>query len=71
MEKYSVCSPEKLRNLCIENGWFTCGDYSQYEKLFYANEHGFSLEEIAIILWLCSDDCLLSNILNVLKSVSD
>lgn len=47
---------EKLRQLCIENDWFTYGTNYQYEKLFYANEKGFSIEEIATIIWLCSDE---------------
>lgn len=56
MKKYTVTTTEKLRALCIENNWFTCGDNRQYEKLFYANENGCSIEEIATIIWLCSDD---------------
>lgn len=46
---------EKLRQLCIENGWFTCGTNHQYEKLFYANEMGCPIAEIASMIWLCSD----------------
>ena len=56
MKKYTVTTTENLRTLCIENNWFTCGDNRQYEKLFYANENGCSIEEIATIIWLCSDD---------------
>ena len=55
MKKYTVTT-SNLRALCIENNWFTCGDNHQYEKLFYANENGCSIEEIATIIWLCSDD---------------
>lgn len=51
-----LLSDMKLKQLCIENGWFTCGTNHQYEKLFYANEKGFSIEEIAAIIWLCSDE---------------
>ena len=56
MKQYTVTTTENLRTLCIKNGWFKCGSNKQYEKLFRANEFGFSIEEIATIIWLCSDD---------------
>lgn len=46
---------EKLRQLCIENDWFTYGTNYQYEKLFYANEMGCPIDEMASMIWLCSD----------------
>ena len=52
---YTVTYPEALRQLCIKNDWFTEGSNSQYEKLFYANENGCPIEEIATIIWVCSD----------------
>lgn len=55
MKKYTVTTTENLRSLCIKNNWFTEGTNKQYEKLFYANEHGCSIEEIATIIWLCSN----------------
>lgn len=65
---YVIAHPFELRKLCIENNWFTCGTSCQYEKLFYANEHGFTLEQIALIIWLCSDGCFLVDIREVLYS---
>ena len=56
MKKYTVTTPEELRRLCIRKNWFTCGSNRQYEKLFHANESGCPLEEIATIIWLCSDE---------------
>ena len=56
MKKYTVTTTDNLRSLCIKNNWFTCGSVEQYEKLFYANEHGCPIEEIATIIWVCSDD---------------
>ena len=55
MEKYSVTIPARLIDLCIRKDWFNCGTREQYEKLMYANEHDYSLREIATIIWLCSD----------------
>lgn len=56
MKRYSVTETMMLRELCIKNEWFTCGSCRQYEKLFYANENGCPLQEIATIIWLCSDE---------------
>ena len=67
MVRYSVTDTLKLRDLCIKNDWFTCGSIEQYDKLFYANEHGCPIEEIATIIWLCSDEeCRRSDVLDVL-----
>jgi hypothetical protein len=53
---YSVIPTKDLRALCIKRNWFTCGSTAQYEKLFHANTSCCSIEEIATIIWLCSDD---------------
>lgn len=67
MKKYSITTPDELRRLCIKNNWFTCGSNRQYDKLFYANENGCPIEEIATIIWLCSDeDCRRLDILEIL-----
>lgn len=49
MKNYSVATPERLRSLCIRKQWFTHGTNEQYEKLFYANEMGCPIEEMATI----------------------
>lgn len=67
MTEYSVTSPEELRQLCIKNNWFSCGTNKQYEKLFIANEECAPIEEIATIIWLCSDDCARKDILDTLE----
>lgn len=51
----TVTTASALRELCVKRNWFTCGTNEQYEKLFYANENGCPLKEIATIIWLCSD----------------
>ena len=68
MKEYTVTTTEELRTLCIDNNWFTCGTASQYENLFYANEMGCPIEEIATIIWLCSEDVCRRNILAELKA---
>lgn len=56
MAEYTVTTNPNLRALCIKHNWFTCGDCRQYERLFEANRSGYTLEEIAAIIWICSDD---------------
>ena len=67
MKKFSVTNTWELRQLCIAHDWFTCGTIEQYEKLFYANENGCPIEEIATIIWLCSDEnCRRVDVLDIL-----
>lgn len=47
---------EALRQLCIDYDWFTAGTSRQYDKLFKMNEQGCPVEELALIIWLCSYD---------------
>lgn len=51
-----LMSNEKLRKLCIDKSWFTCGSNRQYDKLFDANDSGAPLSVIATIIWVCSED---------------
>ena len=71
MKKYSVTTPKELRSLCIRKDWFTCGTTEQYDKLFYANENGGTLKEIATIIWVCSNDVSPREILEELTAVKD
>lgn len=52
--KYSVCSNDELRSICIRCGWFTNGSCEQYEKMFEMNEKQMPLREIAVAIWICS-----------------
>ena len=46
----------ELRALCIRNNWFTCGDIRQYTRFFQRNSEGATIEELSVIIWICSDD---------------
>lgn len=52
----NALSAEELRLLCIEKNWFTAGSSQQYEKLFDMNRDGASLEELALVIWICSSN---------------
>lgn len=56
MDNYSLVSTQFLRDLCIKNNWFTCGTCEQYEKLFELNGSGGTLDDLALVIWLCSDE---------------
>lgn len=47
---------EVLRSLCIKNNWFNCGTNRQYDRLFDENEDDASIQELALIIWLCTED---------------
>lgn len=66
-EEYKTNRNSDLRKLCIENDWFTCGCNQQYQKLFTAYWEGAPLEEIATIIWVCSENCCRRDILYILK----
>lgn len=46
----------KLYELCNKKQYFTSGSNSQYDKLFYMANNGGSLYDLALIIWLCSNN---------------
>lgn len=42
--------------LCNRNQQFTSGSTNQYRKLFEIVENGATIDEIALVIWLCSSD---------------
>lgn len=66
MKKRALFTFEDLYHMCNNNNWFTCGDNSQYNKLFDLNKEGASIEELALVIYICSD-CSRESILNKLK----
>lgn len=70
-KKYSITYPEKLRCLCIREDWFTCGSTRQYEKMFQMNENGAKLRDIAIVIWICSDEVELDDVIEKLHEIRE
>ncbi len=58
-----------LWNLCNKEELFTCGTQEQYDKMFQANDEGCSLKQIAAMIWICSDDISLDDIVHLLKKI--
>ena len=50
----NALSADDLRILCVREDWFTGGTNSQYKKLFDLNREGAPLEDLALVIWLCS-----------------
>lgn len=47
---------DTIYELCVRNRWFTAGSTRQYAKLFEINRKGATLEELAMFIWVCSED---------------
>ena len=62
---------EKLWSLCNKYQWFTNGDNKQYSRLFDKNKQGATLEQLALIIWLCSSNMTEQEILEILKKEKD
>lgn len=46
----------ELRDICVKNDWFTGGSCEAYDKLFARCEENASIEELALIIWVCTPD---------------
>lgn len=69
--KYKVMSTfdfDTLYKACNKYHWFTCGNNTQYNKLFELNKNGASIEELALVIYICSD-VPREDILNKLKEI--
>lgn len=67
MSNKARISCEELRQLCVQREWFTAGSNEQYEKLFILVKSGASLDECALTIWLCSNNCTRAEVLEALK----
>lgn len=59
---------EKLRGICVREDWFTSGDMSQYDKLFELNKDSATLDELVLVIWICSSGVAKEQIKKVLKA---
>lgn len=54
MKKYAITTPDKLKELCIDNDWLKEATFNQFKKIFEANEVCCAVETMTILIWLCS-----------------
>ena len=59
-------SATEIRSLCIKKDWFTNGTNTQYERLFDRVRDGADIDEIATIIWVCSENVTKEEIINQL-----
>lgn len=55
-EEVKYPTVDQVYALCNEYQWFTGGSNDQYEKLFIMINEKAPIEEVATVIWLCSDD---------------
>ena len=67
LESRSAVTTEELWCLCNEKNWFTGGTNAQYDKLFDLNREGASLDDLALVIWICSPDWTRAEVLEVLN----
>ena len=47
---------QAMHTICNKYNWFTAGDNEQYSKLFEMTRGGAEIHELALIIWICSED---------------
>ena len=47
---------EEVQGLCIKYRWFTNGDNGQFERLYNMIHDGANLDEVALVIWICSTE---------------
>lgn len=62
-----IFTADRLREICIREDWFTGGTVKQYEKFFERAKDGAEIEELALIIWLCTSDVTRENIEEILR----
>lgn len=60
---------EKLYRLCNQKGYFTCGSSEQYAKMFKMAEQGATAHDIALVIWICSNNKELETIENEVSEI--
>jgi len=48
--------------LCNKQRYFTHGDNSQYDKMFDMVSEGNPLHDIALVIWICSENVSLDDV---------
>lgn len=60
---------EEVRQLCMEQGWFTVGDSEQYERMFELIRFRKDCRDVARVIWVCSNGIDYSDIEKTLKTI--
>jgi len=60
-----------IYRLCNKEQYFTDGSIEQYNKMFELVEEGSPLHDIALAIWICSEDVLLDDVETQLEALLD
>lgn len=61
---------DEVYALCNEKQYFTMGDHQQYQRMFYMlNSEKFTVRDVAIAIWVCSESAALDEIETQLKTI--
>lgn len=60
---------QKVYTLCNTEGYFTCGDNGQYDKMFDMVREERPLHDIALVIWICSEGVPLDDIETQLEAL--
>lgn len=63
----SFLTVQAMYNICNKYEWFTAGDNEQYEKLIEMTKGGAGIHELALIIWICSEDKTIREIEHTLQ----
>lgn len=60
----------RVRDLCIRKNWFNCGTNRQYDRMFdMLDRPEFSTRDVALVIWTCSSDAALDDIIDELEEI--
>lgn len=62
---------EDVRCLCVRKNWFTCGSSRQYERMFNMVRADCAIKDIALIIWVCSENAEMLEIISELKKIME
>ena len=61
---------DRVRDMCIRKGFFTCGTQRQYDRMFdMLDRPEFSTRDVALVIWTCSSDAALDDIIDELEEI--
>lgn len=58
-----------VHRLCNANGWFDGGSQNQYDRMLNMVHDGAPVHDIAIMIWMCSEDVSLETIETELEAL--
>ena len=58
-----------IYNLCNKKQYFICGSVRQYDHMFEMIDNDAPVHDIALVIWICSEDADLNTIESEIKQI--